>query len=71
MKLNIQALIIRLEEIDMNLGILWGECQNYDLLDGLEAQRVHLRKIIQTLQNLSSRGCGGSAKPQSGSNKDL
>jgi len=50
-RLNIQALITHLEEIDMNLGILWGECQNYDLLDGIERERRHIRKIIETLQN--------------------
>lgn len=51
-RLNLQELINHLEEIDMNLGLIWGECKNWDLLDSIERERRHLRKIIETIQNL-------------------
>jgi len=53
--LNIQALITLLEEIDMNLGLIWSDCQNYDLLPPLEEQRRKLMNIIQTLENLEKK----------------
>ena len=53
-RLNIQALITHLEEIDMNLGIIWEDCKNYDLLDALERERIHIQKILKTLRNLGA-----------------
>ena len=50
--LSIKSLINHLETIDMNLGIIWGECQNYEILEGLERERKHLCQIIDTLKNL-------------------
>jgi hypothetical protein len=64
-KLNIEVLISHLEDIDEKLGILWAECQNYDLLSGLEEERKHLRRIIETLEWLLKAGQGGSPKPLS------
>jgi hypothetical protein len=52
MRLNIQSLINHLEEIDMNLSIIWSECQNYDILEAIEHERTHLQKILRTLYNL-------------------
>jgi hypothetical protein len=70
MSLNLEVLIKHLEMIDTNLSILWGECRNYDILEGLEAERVHLRKLIDSIQDFTKqfgskvRGQGGSPKPQ-------
>lgn len=51
-RLNLQELINHLEEVDMNLGLIWGECKNYDLLEAIEKERKHIRKIIETVWNL-------------------
>jgi len=48
---NIDKLIEHLEELDANLGMIWGLVQNYDILEALEQQRRKLRRIIETLRN--------------------
>jgi hypothetical protein len=48
---NIDKLIEHLEELDTNLGMIWGLVQNYDILEALEQQRRKLRRIIETLRN--------------------
>ena len=48
---NIDKLIEHLEELDTNLGMIWGIVQNYDILEALEQQRRKLRRIIETLRN--------------------
>jgi hypothetical protein len=53
-KLNIEFLISILEDIDENLSLIWSECQNYDLLEAIEAERKKLRNVINTLSNLTS-----------------
>jgi hypothetical protein len=53
-KLNIEFLISILEDIDENLSLIWSECQNYDLLEAIEAERRKLRNVINTLSNLIS-----------------
>jgi len=49
--LNIALLIEHLEEIDTNLGIVWGLVQNYEILEALEQERKKLNRIIDTLRN--------------------
>jgi hypothetical protein len=49
--LNVALLIERLEELDANLGIVWGLIQNYEILEALEQERRKLNKIIDTLKN--------------------
>ena len=48
--LNVRVLITRLEDIDANLGEIWGLLQNYEILDALEKERRHLNNIIDTLK---------------------
>ena len=50
-RLNIALLIEHLEEIDTNLGIVWGLVQNYEILEALEQERKKLNRIIDTLRN--------------------
>jgi len=52
--LNVNVLITHLEEIDNNLSIIWGELQNYELIEALEKQRVRLRNIIDTLSRFEA-----------------
>ncbi len=49
--INVRTLIVHLEDIDANLGEIWGLLQNYDILDALERERKHLHRIIDTLKN--------------------
>ena len=48
--INVRTLIMHLEDIDANLGEIWGLLQNYDILDALERERRHLYRIIDTLK---------------------
>jgi len=48
--INVRVLITRLEDIDANLGEIWGLLQNYEILDALENERRHLNRIIDTLK---------------------
>jgi hypothetical protein len=48
--INVRTLIMHLEDIDANLGEIWGLLQNYDILDALERERRHLNRIIDTLK---------------------
>lgn len=50
-RLNISLLIEHLEELDENLGMIWGLVQNYEILEAIEQQRRKLHKIIETLRN--------------------
>jgi hypothetical protein len=50
-RLNIALLIEHLEEIDTNLGIVWGLVQNYDILEAIEQERRKLNRILDTLRN--------------------
>jgi len=50
-RLNISLLIEHLEEIDINLGMIWGLVQNYEILEAIEQQRRKLNQIIDTLRN--------------------
>lgn len=49
--LNIALLIEHLEELDTNLGMIWGLVQNYEILEAIEQQRRKLNQIIDTLKN--------------------
>ena len=49
--INVRTLIMHLEDIDANLGEIWGLLQNYDILDALEQERRKLNRIIDTLKN--------------------
>ena len=49
--INVRTLIVHLEDIDANLGEIWGLLQNYDILDALEQERRKLNRIIDTLKN--------------------
>jgi hypothetical protein len=49
--LNIAKLIEHLEELDANLGNVWGLIHNYEILEELEQQRRKLNRIIETLRN--------------------
>ena len=42
---------MHLEDIDANLGEIWGLLQNYELLEALEQERKKLNRIIDTLKN--------------------
>lgn len=48
--INVRVLITLLENIDANLGEIWGLLQNYEILDALEKERRHLNNIIDTLK---------------------
>ena len=48
-RVNVKVLISHLEDIDNNLSVIWGMIQNYEILEAIEKQRVHLRNIIDTL----------------------
>lgn len=50
-RLNISLLIEHLEELDENLGMIWGLVQNYEILEAIEQQRRKLNQIIDTLKN--------------------
>jgi hypothetical protein len=50
-RLNISLLIEHLEELDENLGMIWGLVQNYEILEAIEQQRRKLNQIIDTLRN--------------------
>jgi hypothetical protein len=49
--INVRTLIMHLEDIDANLGEIWGLLQNYELLEALEQERRKLNRIIDTLKN--------------------
>ena len=49
--INVRTLIMHLEDIDANLGEIWGLLQNYELLEALEQERKKLNRIIDTLKN--------------------
>jgi len=42
---------MHLEDIDANLGEIWGLLQNYEILEALEQERRKLNRIIDTLKN--------------------
>ena len=50
-RLNLSLLIEHLEELDANLGMIWGLVQNYEILEAIEQQRRKLNQIIDTLKN--------------------
>jgi len=50
-RLNISLLIEHLEELDENLGMIWGLVQNYEILEAIEQQRRKINQIIDTLKN--------------------
>lgn len=49
--INVRVLITLLENIDANLGEIWGLLQNYEILEALEKERRRLNNIIDTLRN--------------------
>jgi len=49
--INVRTLIMHLEDIDANLGEIWGLLQNYEILEALEQERRKLNRIIDTLKN--------------------
>ena len=49
--INVRTLIMHLEDIDANLGEIWGLLQNYEILEALEQERRKINRIIDTLKN--------------------
>ena len=48
-KLNLIALITRLEDINFRLGEIWAECQNVELSEELDSQRKRIQLTIESL----------------------
>lgn len=51
-RLNIQILIDRLEDIEIELCNIWEELLNYELTETLEGQIFKIRTIIKALKTL-------------------
>ncbi len=70
--INVRTLIVHLEDIDANLGEIWGLLQNYDILDALERERKHLHRIRErTLtERIDEEHCACSSNRCAVSNAD-
>ena len=50
--LNVPELIRLLEQLEINLGILWDDIKNYEHLEQIDRMITKLVLIIQSLKNL-------------------
>jgi len=48
-KLNIKALVSRLEDINFCLGEIWAECANVELCDHLDRERRRIQLTVDSL----------------------
>lgn len=60
--INVHLLVTLLEDIDTNLGEIWGLLQNYEILEALEKERRRLNNIIDTLKRYEEM-CAKIAMP--------